>query len=229
MSTRTVKHWLVKRAAWVAGLALLAAISYFGAGHWHPSDKQFPAQGIDASHLQGEIHWPSARADGVDFAYIEATKGVNFRDPLFALNWQATHDAGVPRGAYHFFVLCRPATEQATNFIATVPREKKALSPVVKLDFRENCAERPERGKLIREVVTFLEMIEAHSGKPAIVYVTREFDKAYQISGAFRRALWLRNLFFEPRYGGGRWAIWQASNMRNVDGIEGRVEWNVVR
>jgi lysozyme len=62
-----------------------------------------------------------------------------------------------------------------------------------------------------------------------VLYVTREFDDHYQVSDAIDRQLWLRSLILEPRYGARPWVMWQASSFRRVPGIEGRVDWNVVR
>ncbi|MBW2706938.1 MAG: lysozyme, partial [Deltaproteobacteria bacterium] len=39
---------------------------------------------IDVSHHQGKIDWQKLRRAGIDFAYIKATEGGDFRDPRFA-------------------------------------------------------------------------------------------------------------------------------------------------
>ncbi len=212
--------------------ALLAVLAFAGwryALGWAPSRAQYPTQGIDVSHHQGPIDWAAAKADGVDFAYIKASEGGNRRDPRFAENWRAAAEAGVRRGAYHFFTLCRPARDQATNFIALVPREGDALPPAVDLEFGGNCAARPRREALIAEVASFVKMVEAHSEKPVMLYITREFEEQYRVSEAIDRPLWLRRIALEPDYGGHPWVMWQAHNRRRVDGIDGPVDWNVLR
>jgi lysozyme len=61
------------------------------------------AAGIDVSHYQGHIDWPAlARSRNVDFAYIKATDGVSFVDPLFSYNYASAQACGLPRGLYHF-------------------------------------------------------------------------------------------------------------------------------
>jgi lysozyme len=72
-------------------------------------------------------------------------------------------------------------------------------------------------------------MVEAHAGQPAMLYITREFEEHYRVSEAIARPLWLRGLVLPPTYGARPWVMWQASNFRSVDGISGRVDWNVVR
>lgn len=210
-------------------LAGLAALGWHYLRGWAPPRAAFRVQGIDVSHHQGPIDWTSARANGVDFAYIKASEGGDMRDPRFAENWRAAAEAGVRRGAYHFFTLCRPARDQATNFIAFVPREAEALPPALDLEFGGNCARRPPRDALIAEVASFIRMVEAHSEKPVMLYITREFDEHYRVSEAIDRPLWLRRMFFEPQYGSHRWLMWQAHSRRRVDGIDGPVDWNVVR
>jgi lysozyme len=221
---------LVKRALIVAALlALLAFVGWRWALGWAPSRETYPVQGVDVSHHQGAINWPAAAADDVNFAYIKASEGSDLRDPRFAENWDAAAAAGIKRGAYHFFTLCKPGAEQATNFIALVPREADALPPAIDLEFGGNCSARPEAAVLLKEVETFITMVEAHSEKPVMLYVTREFDEAYAISKAIDRPLWLRRMVLEPDYGAHPWVMWQAHARRRVAGIDGPVDWNVLR
>ena len=208
-----------------AGLAL-----WLHAPHWHPSDASYPRQGIDVSHHQGRIDWPALPAQGVDFAYIKATEGGDHRDTRIAENWRASRAAGVRRGAYHFFTLCRPGADQAANFIAAVPAEPDALPPAVDLEYMGNCAaDRLSVEAFHAELAAFLAAVEGHYGKPALLYLTEEFDEAFQVSARVNRPLWLRNLVFEPRFGARPWTLWQVSNFRRLDGIAGRVDWNVAR
>ena len=210
-------------------LALAALAGWYLAGSWGPSERRYPVQGIDVSHHQGQIDWAALKGSEVDFAYIKATEGGDFRDPRFAENWRGAGSAGIARGAYHFFTLCRPGAEQAANFIRTVPADATALPAAVDLEFGGNCAARPNRPALLRELGAFLDAVEAHSGKPAIFYLTQEFEEAYRVSEAYDRELWLRRLLFEPDFAERPWRIWQASNFRRIRGIEGRVDWNAMR
>jgi len=62
------------------------------------------ALGIDASRYQEAIHWPQVVSEGgVKFALLKCTEGAQYTDPTFADNWRKAKDAGVLRGAYHFF------------------------------------------------------------------------------------------------------------------------------
>ena len=198
-------------------------------GRWTPSRSTYPVQGIDVSHHQGEIDWSQLPGQGVDFAYIKATEGGDFRDRLFAANWRGAQAAGIRRGAYHFFTLCRPGADQAANVIATVPREPGTLPIAVDLEYMGNCSRPVTVEQLHAELATFMRLVEAHYGQPVIFYLTREFDEAYQVSARVPRQLWLRRLVFEPDWAERPWTIWQVSNFRRLRGIEGRVDWNVWR
>ena len=220
----------MKQIAVVLALtAALAAILWYGAGAWHPSSRRFPVQGIDVSHHQGEIAWSRLPAQGVRFAWIKATEGGDGRDPAFPRNWGEAARAGVPRGAYHFFTLCRPGAEQARNFIAAVPDDARALRPAVDLEYLGNCAARPKPARVRAELADFVRLVEGHYRRRVLLYLTPEFDRAFGISAAFDRPLWLRSLVRPPRFGHRGWTLWQVSNFRRLDGISGRLDWNVAQ
>lgn len=226
---RSAARILRRLLLWVGLAAIAAAGLLYFAVHWGPSRTEFPVQGVDVSQAQGQIDWRLARADGVDFAYLRASAGARTRDSRFAENWQSSREAGVRRGAYHVYSLCHLASDQATSFIATVPREADALPAAIDLGLDDICTARPARSIVLRELALFIQMVEAHSGKPMILYLSREFDDAYQISSAIDRSLWLRRTGMAPAYGTHPWVLWQANPYRRVDGIEGPVDWNVLR
>lgn len=221
--------------AWRNAVGILFLLAAAGIGlwiyapHWHPSDTDFPQQGIDVSHHQGRIDWSALPAQGVDFAYIKASESGDLRDPAFAANWLGAGAAGIRRGAYHYFSLCRSGADQAANFMAAVPLDPEALPPAVDLEFMGNCARPISIGAFHAELAIFIRAVEARYRKPVLLYLTREFDEAYGVSARVPRPIWLRSLFFEPDFGARPWTAWQASNFRRLDGIAGRVDWNVTR
>jgi lysozyme len=229
MAARTPALLMKRFLFALAAVALLALLLWFFAMRWTPSRTTYPLQGIDISAEQGDIDWRKVRADGTDFAYIKASEGADIRDTRFAENWQAAREAGLRRGATHGFTLCRLARDQATNFIATVPREANMLPAALNLGFDDGCPARPDRKVLLTEIALFIEMVEAHTGKAMIIHMTKDFEETYQISNAVDRSLWLRRMFLAPNYGSHPWVIWQASNKKRIDGIAGPVSWNVVQ
>lgn len=213
----------------IALIAGLTTVGWVYASRWAPSRDAYPMQGLSVSDANGPIDWRTVRARHADFAYITASSGAKARDAAFATNWSGARAAGLRYGALHDFSLCDRAVDQATAFMATVPRDNAALPPVVRLDFAGNCTRRPTRDTVLSELNTFLNLIEAHEGKQAVVRVSRAFDDRYDLGGGIYRTLWLEGNFLKPDYASRPWVMWTASNMRRLDGIDAPVEWNVVK
>jgi lysozyme len=208
-------------------LACYAVWSY--ATGWAPSRDEYKVQGIIVGDANNVPRWSELGATGVDFAYLTATEGARGRDPQFEANLEAVQHAGIRYGALHHFDICRLASDQATLFITTVPRNQAALPPAVQLDFSERCASRPNRALILSELATFLHQIEAHSGTSAILLLTREFEKEYQVSSAIDRTVWLERNWLLPDYSARPWVMWTANTARRIDGVDGPVRWAVVR
>lgn len=132
--------------------------------NWRPLLRDGERYGVDVSAHQGEINWHRVASDGIEFAYIKASEGGDFTDSRFAENWTAAGEAGLDRGAYHFFTLCRPGDEQARHFIAVAPPDPPALAPAVDLELAGNCTRRPPASDVQAELRAFLEIVEAAWG-----------------------------------------------------------------
>lgn len=196
---------------------------------WTPSRESYPLQGITVSAANGPIQWAALKHANVDFAYLIASSGAKDRDGAFAANLEGALKAGIRHGAIHRYSLCASATAQSTAFIATVPRDPAMLPPVVAFAFSPLCPQRPSRDKLLSELNIFLNQIEAHAGKPAILRVTRNVEAAYDLSSGINRTLWLEGDFFKPGYATRDLVMWTASTWRRLPGIDGPVEWDVVK
>lgn len=191
----------------------------------------YPVHGIDLSRWQEEVDWPTARANGVNFAFIKATEGGDHADPGFARHWRESAAAGVPRGAYHFYYFCRSAREQAAWFIANVPKEQGMLPPVLDLEWNgasRTCTNRPTPSEVRAEAMTFLNLVGRHYGLRPIVYTTVDFwrdNELWLLDGA---QPWLRAVTRHPSeaYPGEQWTFWQYSGTGLVPGIRGEVDLN---
>ncbi len=196
---------------------------------WAPSTGEYPVQGIIVDEANGKPNWATLGATGVDFAYLTATDGANRRDTSFESNLEGVSQAGIRYGALHHFDICRLASDQATLFITTVPRSENALPPVVQVDFSDTCSSRPNRGLILSELGTFIAQIEAHSGKPAILLLAKNFEKEYQVSKSIDRTVWVESNWFLPDYTARPWVLWTANTGRRIAGISGPVHWAVMR
>ena len=200
-----------------------AAYLYFQ--EYEPDRARYPVRGIDVSHHQGTIDWQKVAKDDVAFAFIKVSEGGDHRDREFLRNFDEAKKAGVSVGAYHFFTFCRPAADQAKNFVDAVPPGATQLPPVVDLEFYGNCERRPSKEEFRRELETFLGTVETRFDRAAVYYVTDAFVDAYGDAMPKRR-IWLRSILKEPDREG--WVVWQYHPAGRVAGIAGDVDLNVL-
>lgn len=215
-------------AAVVVAAAMATAVSwwFFWVPNFRPSLHAEESYGIDVSHHQGVIDWRRVAADDIAFAYIKATEGGDFIDTRFRENWEAAYGAGVPRGAYHFFTLCRSGFEQARNFLSVAVPDVEALPPAVDLELAGNCRRRPPGSVVSTELDAFLREVEARWGRPALLYVGDDWEALYPALDRSARHHWLVSFFGRPR---GSWTVWQLHGYAHVDGVLGGVDLNVGR
>src|SRR5215207_7897685 len=96
----------------------------------------------------------------LSFVFIKATEGVRNEDINFKRNWKKAKDAGLARGAYHFFITSKSGKQQAENFIKRVKLEPGDLPPVLDIE-QTNGVPGP---KLRERVKEWLDVIEEYYG-----------------------------------------------------------------
>ena len=213
-------------AAALVGLVIVGAGARFLClpGH-RPELRSGERYGIDVSHHQGSISWHRVAADGISFAYLKASEGSSFVDPRFDANWRRAGEAGIDRGAYHYFSLCSAGANQARNFLDVVPNRLE-LPPAVDLELAANCSERPTESTVRRELMRFLGAIETDVGRQAILYVGDDFDELYPFVNELDRPRWQLGFVLRPN---DPWLVWQVGSYARVDGIDGPVGLDVLR
>jgi lysozyme len=218
------RRWLL------AGVAVAAVLAALGFAYWnHPGRDRFPVRGVDVSHHQGEIDWVRVAGADVHFAFIKATEGGDHLDTRFEHNWLAAGEAGLVRGAYHFFTFCTPGPVQADHFLAVVPPDPGALPPGVDVEFAGNCKAWTDIDSIRGELGAFLERIEAAWGRAPFLYITRESERRI-IRGHFDEyPTWVRSLILRPGGRDPKWIFWQYTDDGSVPGIETPVDLNVYR
>lgn len=199
----------------------------------HRMPKAYDVHGVDVSRWQGTIDWYRVANSGVSFAFIKATEGGDVADPMFDENWRRAREAGLPRGAYHFYYFCRTADEQAAWFIQHVPREPGALPPVLDIEWTSSktCPHRPDPDWVRSEVRRFVEILTAHYGQRPIIYTAVDFwrdNHLYEVQGY---EFWLRSVAGHPDevYKGHNWHFWQYTGTGVVQGINGEADLNAFR
>ncbi|MDI7864489.1 glycosyl hydrolase [Rhizobiaceae bacterium n13] len=195
------------------------------------SPRKYAVHGVDVSRWQGEIDWARLRTQGANFAYIKATDGGDHLDPMFKTNWRRAKEAGLKRGAYHFFYWCRTAGEQADWFIRNVPRDPDALPPVIDVEYNgeSSCKRRVSRANVLEKMQVFMDKLERHYGQRPVIYTAPDFYRD-NLRGEFpNHPFWLRAVAAHPSkvYPGRKWIFWQYSGSGLSHGVKGKIDLNV--
>src|ERR1700730_519496 len=189
----------------------------------------YSIHGIDVSRYQRIIDWQNVKQMKVEdvqinFAFIKATEGVNDEDPYFNRNWKKAKNAGLARGAYHFFIATRSGKIQAENFIKKVELDPGDLPPV--LDVEETYG--VSQQKLRQRVVEWLQTIEEYYKVRPIIYTNVDFYKLYLKDEFDGYPLWVAHYLQKERPRIYRnWAFWQHNEGGRVNGIAAYVDFNV--
>lgn len=194
-----------------------------------PIPEEYEIHGVDVSKYQKTISWEMVREMNVQnirlqFAFIKATEGINDTDPFFKRNWKKSKEAGIIRGAYHFFIATKDGKIQARNFIDRVDLESGDLPPV--LDVEEAYTAKPDQVR--KEVKAWLDVVENYYHVKPIIYTYLNFYKDY-LKGYFDDyPLWVAHYLqpHQPRISRD-WTFWQHSEQGRVDGINAKVDFNV--
>ena len=143
--------------------------------------------GTDVSHYDGVIDWSKAREQGIRFAYVKATQGVQSTDNAFVKNWGdlgklwGNEKTRVYRGAYHFLSAQGDAKVQAQNFLSKLGTVLRAdLPPSVDVEWDAppgstdlDAADRwrsVSPTDIVAKVKTWLEVVEQATGKMPVIY-----------------------------------------------------------
>lgn len=190
---------------------------------------KYSIHGIDVSRHQRSISWNDVKMMQVDkikidFAFIKATEGINNEDEQFRRNWSAAQKAGIPRGAYHFFISSKSGKAQAENFIETVRLQKGDLPPVLDIE-QTNGASITD---LQQRVSDWLLMVEKKYKVKPIIYTSADFYKFF-LAGRFDDyPLWVAHYLVKDKPRVERsWLFWQHSESGQVNGIRSSVDFNV--
>ena len=227
-----------KRSRWrlrLAAVALLLVLCGLVAGwwymrHWVPSRKTWAVQGAQVSAVDGPVDWTALKTIGADFVYLDATASAFARDPAFVKNLDDARAANLQAGAVHLYDPCQPADRQATNFVTVVPRDAKLLPPAVELDrLADDCPMKVSDAAVESELMTFLNQVESHAGKPVILKLTARFEKRYHLAKTLNRNLWLVRDRFEPDYAGRPWTMWTANGQLQTEADDKPIRWVVVQ
>lgn len=225
---RKLKHTVL--AVIVLSITTMALLFYQGILWFNaPSVSKYPIRGIDVSHHQDTINWEVlTKKENIAFAYIKATEGTNYQDPLYNFNNSQANKYGLKTGAYHYYRFCKPGYEQAINFINKVNPNEMSLPPAIDLEFMENCDSIPDIKNLEEELKEYIAIISDHYDKQPLIYLTMESFNQIYIKTDLDLDIWIRNVITSARLPKDyQWLFWQYSPRGNLEGIRSFVDLNV--
>lgn len=235
---RPGKKWWIVVAFFITGLVFILGYDW-----WKNRKSRFvryPAfgisipenyliHGIDVSRYQQTISWESVKEMKVKnvqlgFVFIKATEGIVNTDPQFKRNWKKSKQAGMIRGAYHFFLATKDGREQAENFISMVDLEEGDLPPVV--DIEQTYGVNP--AILKKELKEWLDVIEYYYDTKPIIYTSVAFYSRYLGKEFNGYPLWAAHYYqYDTPRIDRNWDFWQHSEEGRVNGILSKVDFNV--
>lgn len=188
--------------------------------------------GVDVSHFQQTVDWPAVAAAGIKFCFIKATEGVSHVDARFATNWQAAGQAGLARGAYHFFHPALSVTAQADLFLRTVPRlDADDLPPVLDLEAPEEWQAIPVLNRALL-ALGWLKAVENQLHPTPILYLSPVFmrDVLHNATALARYPVWLAHYTTDPAPDipgpWTSWTFWQYTRHGSAPGVLSQVDLN---
>ena len=202
-------------------------IKYSAFGIDIPQD--YTLHGIDVSRYQHLINWKDVKEMQVKnikigFAFIKATEGTDKVDDQFSRNWLGAEEAGITKGAYHFFIAGKNGKPQATNFIEIAKLKSGDLPPVLDVEQANNI----DREKLNQELIEWLQTVENFYQVKPIIYTNIDFYKKYLRRDFDDYPIWIAHYLQpdKPRIDH-PWLFWQHSERGRVNGIKTLVDFNV--
>ena len=213
-------------------LAVLAAGGWlwWDLQNWRPDEAAYADQGVEVGAVDGAVNFRTLRATGASFAYLDASDGAEAHDAAFGRNLAAARGAGLQVGAVHRFDPCTMADGQSANFVTMVPRDPELLPPAIELSrTADDCPERVSDAAVESELMTLINQIEMHAGKPVILKIDPGFEDRYHLAGMFERNLWLTRTRLEPEYAGRPWLLWTTNTTLRTAAAEEPLRWVVAR
>lgn len=146
-------------------------------------------KGFDVSAYQPKTDFQKMKGQGYQFCFVKATEGVSYIDKTFKQFWIKAKDAGLVRGAYHFFHPKYDPIEQANSFCRIVGQLETNDLPLV-MDWESTDGVIALQDRL--NGWSFLNRVKTLTGKSPIIYGGPYFLEALNLSGEFAsHPLWV--------------------------------------
>ena len=192
--------------------------------------------GIDVSRYNKDIDWEAVADDDIDFAIIRcgyrgSSSGSLVLDSKFKDNCMGAIKAGIPIGVYFFSQAVNEmeAIEEASMVVAECKLYHLDLPVFIDSESAGGSGRADKLSMEDRTVITraFCETI-TNSGLEAGVYASKNWwNKRLDYEKLTPYHVWLAEYTEEPTYEG-YYDFWQYTSKGTVDGIDTRVDLNVM-
>lgn len=184
----------------------------------------YPSRGIDISAHNGTIDFAAVAADSVEFAFIKASEGGDWRDSAFERNYRAAIDAGLKVGAYHFFRFDVEGWRQSVNILGALGTRHLDLPVAIDVEEYGNPVDFTTE-EVVANLRSLVELLR-QNGREPIIYTNKNGYYRF-IHGHFDDVgLWICSFTTPALRDNGRWTMWQHSHEGRVAGIRGPVDLN---
>ena len=192
--------------------------------------------GIDVSKWNKEIDWAQIKKEGVDFAIIRAgyrgsVSGSLVVDPYFEQNIKGAAENGIDVGIYFFTqaVNEREAVEEASIVMSLIRGYDISYPVFIDTEGAGGKGRADDLGVAERSQVcqAFCETIRS-GGYTAGVYASKNWlnNRLDITKFSGDNVIWLAEYKDAPTYGG-TYGMWQYTSSGRINGIEGRVDFNL--
>lgn len=213
----------------LAAAALLAWSAYAAWTHFRTTPPEvdrarYPVLGIDISSHNGMMNLQAAASDGVEFVWIKASEGETFRDKNFRLNHTKAGEAGMKRGAYHFFRFDKDGVTQAINMLEAIGNRKFEMGIAIDIESSGNPDTIPAE-KVKERLSAMVDYLNLRGFSPTLY--TNKKDYYQYLDDSFPGSrLWICSFSDDP-ISTTEWEFWQYSHSGSISGITGNVDLNV--
>lgn len=211
-------------------LIVVLLLVFAGIWAWHQfitsapyvDETRYPVRGIDISSHNGMVNLDAAAKDGIEFVFIKASEGVNFKDENFRINYSKAQHAGLKTGAYHFFRFDKDGVEQAMNFLNSIGKRSFELGLAIDIEKTGNPDGIPLDSIAFRlsSMIDYLNL----KGYRVTLYSNRDGYFDYLMENFPGFPLWICS-FSEIPFNA-EWTFWQYDHHGRVSGIKGDVDLN---
>lgn len=199
-------------------------------GVGNQKNRQVMLMGIDVSYWNGSINWADVAAQNIDFGYVKATQGIDYKDQLFDEHWLSLGKNSIKRGAYHFYVPEDDPELQARFFINTVgSTDNKMLPPMI--DLEDVSMDNISKSEFQENVLRWLDLVEQHFHVAPIIYTYTYYAEQYLNNPKFARyKLWIAQYSDEkhpvlpPIWHSEGWHMWQYNSNDHLSGVNGSID-----